>query len=121
MTPVPVSGMFCGLPAALSTIDSVPVRAPLAVGVNVTFTWQLAPTAIGAPRQLVCPAVAAATAKLPVAVRLLTVSRPLPVFATVTVFAGDVVPTLTPPNARPAAADGVVVTAGAVAAATVTV
>jgi hypothetical protein len=34
--PVPVSGIVCGLPPALSVTVSVPVRAPTTVGANVT-------------------------------------------------------------------------------------
>ena len=39
--PVPVSGTVCGLPWALSVNVSVPVRAPSAVGVKVTFIVQV--------------------------------------------------------------------------------
>ena len=39
--PVPVSGIDCGLPAASSETVSVPVRAPVAVGVNVTLIVQV--------------------------------------------------------------------------------
>lgn len=41
--PVPVKGAVCGLPGALSVMDSVPVRSPSAIGVNVTDIVQLAP------------------------------------------------------------------------------
>ena len=41
--PVPVSVTLCGLPLALSVIDSEAVRLPVAVGVNVTFTVVLLP------------------------------------------------------------------------------
>ena len=34
--PVPESFTDCGLPLALSVMESVPVRVPVAVGVNVT-------------------------------------------------------------------------------------
>src|SRR5437870_3137796 len=37
--------MICGLPPALSVSDSVPVRAPEAVGVKVTLMVQVAPAA----------------------------------------------------------------------------
>src|SRR5437588_135880 len=43
--PFPLSATVCGLPAALSPSDSVPVRAPKAVGVKVTSMVQLAPAA----------------------------------------------------------------------------
>lgn len=39
--PVPVSATVCGLPVALSVIDRLAVRVPLAVGLNVTLTTQL--------------------------------------------------------------------------------
>src|SRR5437016_2226284 len=41
--PFPLSVMICGLPPALSVSDSVPVRAPEAVGVKVTLMVQFAP------------------------------------------------------------------------------
>src|SRR5213082_95648 len=43
--PFPLSGNVCGLPSASSATDSVPVRAPEAVGVKVTLMVQLAPAA----------------------------------------------------------------------------
>ena len=43
--PVPLSGTVWGLPKPLSVSTSVPCRAPLAVGVNVTLTVQKVPTA----------------------------------------------------------------------------
>lgn len=51
--PLPVRLRMCGLPAALSVITSVPVRAPEAVGVKVTLIVQSAPTATEAPQLLV--------------------------------------------------------------------
>src|SRR5437764_7268159 len=50
--PVPVRGTVCGLPGALSVKESVPLRAPLLVGVKVTLTTQLAPAATVAPQVL---------------------------------------------------------------------
>jgi len=41
--PDPVSVIVCGLPGALSVTDSVAVRVPLAIGVNVTFSAQVFP------------------------------------------------------------------------------
>ena len=41
--PVAVSETVCGVLGALSRNDSVPVRAPLAVGVKVTLTVQVLP------------------------------------------------------------------------------
>src|SRR5207302_292854 len=43
--PFPLSATVCGLPPALSASDSVPARAPEAVGVKVTLMVQLAPAA----------------------------------------------------------------------------
>jgi hypothetical protein len=43
--PIPVSDTDCGLPVALSVIDKLDARVPLAVGLNVTLTVQLCPTA----------------------------------------------------------------------------
>ena len=43
--PVPVRLTFCGLPAALSVIDNVPVRVALCVGLKVTLMVQLASAA----------------------------------------------------------------------------
>src|SRR5690348_14262242 len=77
--PVPESGTFCGLPAALSVTRSAPARGPATVGVKVTDTRQLAPAATGAPHAL-------AAEKSPVADTEVIVSGWFPVFATVTVF-----------------------------------
>ena len=52
--PVPERLTFCGLPAALSTMDSVPVRVPLADGLNVTSSEQFAPAARLAPQVFDC-------------------------------------------------------------------
>jgi hypothetical protein len=52
--PVPVRLTVCGLPLASSDTDSVPVRAPPCVGVNVTETVQFAPAASVAPQVLDC-------------------------------------------------------------------
>jgi hypothetical protein len=41
--PIPLSGIACGLPWALSLIVSVPFRLPLAVGLKVTFRAQFFP------------------------------------------------------------------------------
>src|SRR5436853_350968 len=43
--PFPLSVMICGLPPASSASDSVPVRAPEAVGVKVTLMVQFPPAA----------------------------------------------------------------------------
>lgn len=43
--PVPFKLTFCGLPGALSVIDTAPVRGPICVGLKVTLMMQLAPAA----------------------------------------------------------------------------
>jgi hypothetical protein len=43
--PVPVSVTFCGLEVPVSVTVRVPLRAPRALGVNVTEMVQLAPAA----------------------------------------------------------------------------
>lgn len=43
-TPVPDRTTVCGLPLALSAMESVPGRAPLAIGWNETLAEQLSPT-----------------------------------------------------------------------------
>src|SRR6267143_1582181 len=92
--PVPVNGTVCGLPPALSVIVSVPVRAPNAVGANVTLILQFAPAAKVAPQALL------EIAKLPEAVIELIVRVALPLFVRVTVFAALVVVSNCPPKDR---------------------
>ena len=48
--PAPEMATVCGLPGALSAIVSVPLRAPPAVGANVTAIVQFAPAATLVPR-----------------------------------------------------------------------
>src|SRR5579863_773314 len=43
-TPMPFKGIDCGLPSPLSVIVTEAFRGPLAVGLKVTLTLQLAPT-----------------------------------------------------------------------------
>src|SRR5580658_969896 len=57
--PVPLSPMVCGLPKALSAMDSLAVNAPTAAGVKVTEIVQLAPAASVAVQVLVWPKSAA--------------------------------------------------------------
>jgi hypothetical protein len=45
VTPVPVSETVCGLPLALSAIETEAVRVPEAVGLKVMLIEQLAPAA----------------------------------------------------------------------------
>ena len=75
--PVPISVTLCWLPAALLVTDSVPVRLPLAVGVNVMLTAQPSPTfsTLGKEPQLLV------SAKSLVTLMLERVIDDLPVFA----------------------------------------
>src|SRR5207249_3387623 len=76
----------CGLPPALSATDSVPVRAPKAVGVKVTLMVQFAPAAkvAGLVGQALAPVLVAA--KSPEAANELIVKAAVPVFVSVTVI-----------------------------------
>jgi hypothetical protein len=47
-TPEPVRTVDCGVPAPWSVTESVPLTLPVAVGLNVTLTLQLASGASGA-------------------------------------------------------------------------
>src|SRR5207247_922386 len=81
----PLSVMICGLPPALSVSDSVPVRAPEAVGVKVTLMVQFAPAAKvdGLVGQALAPVLVAA--KSPEGANELIVKAAAPVFVSVTV------------------------------------
>ena len=83
--PVPVSDTPCGLPEALSATVSEPDRAPMAVGVKVTLTVQLAPEARELPQVFV-------SAKSPVVEIPEIVSGAFPVFESVALWMGLVVP-----------------------------
>src|SRR5262249_22746060 len=52
--PTPLSTIACGELAALPEIVNVPVRVPLAVGVNVTLKVQMAFGASDDPHELLC-------------------------------------------------------------------
>ena len=82
--PVPVRVALCGLPAALSDTERVPVRAPVAPGRNVTLMVQLAPAAKVVPQVVVS---AKSEAFVPAIETPLMVMVPLPVFRSVTVLA----------------------------------
>ena len=84
---MPVSFTVCGEFVAVSVMVSVPARLPVAVGVNVTITVQLAGDGPKVPVQV--PAV---SAKSPVVPNESEVG-PVPVFFIVTVLAALVVPT----------------------------
>jgi hypothetical protein len=86
--PVPVSGRRCGLPAALSVILTVAVRAPTADGVNVAAMLQVLPAAnVDVVRQSATPDPLGVTrvksAKFPEVVSIATlviVNGPVPEF-----------------------------------------
>ena len=90
--PVPLSDTVWGLPEALSVMETLPVSAPSACGVNVTLMAQLLLTAS------VPPQVVEETAKSPLGVMLLMFSVPVPVFLSVTVLAALVSPSTTLPK-----------------------
>ena len=99
-TPVPLKVMFCGLPAALSAIDTLALREPAAVGVNVTLIVQDAPAAnvlepVG--QVLVC---AKSPAFVPVSPMLLMLSPALPLFVSVMLWGLLLVPTFWLLNVR---------------------
>jgi hypothetical protein len=79
--PVPVSPITCGLPGALSTMETTAARVPVLVGANVTLIVQLAPGATEAPHVLVSPKSAPFT---PVTERVEMSSGPVPLFDNVT-------------------------------------
>ena len=76
-TPVPLKLKFCGLPAALSLIDRVPVRLPAVDGTKTMLMMQLAPGLSEAPQLVICE-------KSPVVVVELKVRVALPVLLSVT-------------------------------------
>lgn len=83
--PVPLRVTVCGEPVAVSEIVSVPVRAPIAVGVNLTEIAQLAPAATDDPQVFV-------SAKSPdAAIDLMSRTDP-PELVSVTACAALVVP-----------------------------
>src|SRR5262249_4358787 len=111
--PVPLTATVCGLPGALSAIDTLATRAPTAVGVKVTGVVQLAFAAsvLGAIGQVGFGANAKSPAFVPPSVIELIVSGAVPVFFSVTDCSGLVVLTVWLPKVRLA---GVSVTAGCV-------
>ena len=90
--PVPLRLTFCGLFEALSVKVSVPLAAPVAVGVNVTPTAQLAPAARLVPQVLL------EIAKGPLIPTLEMVRAVLWRLVRVTVTAALVLPTATVPK-----------------------
>jgi len=83
--PVPVSDTLWGLPDALSATPTEPDRVPAAAGVKVTLMVQLAPGARELPQVFV-------SAKSPVVVIPEIVSGAFPVFESVALWMGLVVP-----------------------------
>ena len=82
VVPVPERLTVCGLPVALSVRVTAALRVPLAAGVKVTLTVQLAPAATLAPQLLVC---AKSLALVPVSARLEMLKAELPVLFSVMV------------------------------------
>jgi hypothetical protein len=87
-----VSVTLCGLVAALSVKVRVPAAAPVALGVNVTPTAQLAPAAMLPPQVLLD------TANPALVTMLEKLSAPLSRFVTVTAFGELVLPTVSVPR-----------------------
>jgi hypothetical protein len=90
---VPVSVTVCGLPVALSVNVIVPVRVPVAVGLNV-----IEKTHGGFSSPILGHCASVAPAKSPLVTILLKISANSPLFDTVTVCAALVVPTTWLPN-----------------------
>src|SRR5438874_2124413 len=90
---VPLKGTLCGLPDALSLMDKLAVRVPVAVGVKVTLTVHEAPAAsvLGLIGQLLVWA--KSLALVPVSPMLVMVRAPVPLLVSVTVWAALLVPT----------------------------
>src|SRR5205807_2426057 len=103
--PFPLRENICGLPPASSASDSVPVRAPEAVGVKVTLMVQFAPAGkvAGLVGQALAPVLVAA--KSPEAANELIVKAAAPVFVSVTVIAVLVVASSWLPKSRPVGAN----------------
>src|SRR5206468_1500818 len=98
--PFPLRENICGLPPASSASDSVPVRAPEAVGVKVTLMVQFAPAAkvAGLVGQALAPVLVAA--KSLEAANELIVKAAAPVFVSVTVIGALVVASSWLPKSR---------------------
>jgi hypothetical protein len=95
-TPVPLSGTVWGLLASLSLTERLADSEPTIVGVNVTLMVQLVPAASAADVEQVVPtaAMAKSPVTLPVMAMLEIVRLALPLFESVTGWAGLVVPTI---------------------------
>src|SRR6266576_3761149 len=84
LVPVPVRLTICGLPPALSVMVKFPVRAPAAVGVNVTLIVQVFDPAVAGKVAGHAVAPVLVSAKSPDAAMELIVSATFPVFVSVT-------------------------------------
>src|SRR5437870_4864443 len=103
--PLPIWENICGLPPASSASDSVPVRAPEAVGVKVTLMVQFAPAAkvsglVGQPLDLV-----SFPTRRSSDLNELIVKAAAPVFVSVTVIGALVVASSWLPKSRPVGAN----------------
>lgn len=93
--PVPVKEIDAGTTLKLLVMLRAPALEPIALGVNVTFTVQLALTARGEDDVQL-----SVSAKSPDVLTPSILSGPVPVFVTVICCAELVVPTFWPPNVR---------------------
>ena len=91
VVPFPLSATICGL-LELSAKESEALRAPMALGVNVTLTVQV-PVGITAAPEQVSALLAKSAALVPISVTLVIVKFAVPLLARVTACAGLVVPT----------------------------
>ena len=89
--PVPLRLTVCGLFAALSLIESVAARLPVAEGLKVTLTAQVPLGITVAPVQ-VSALLAKSLAFVPPIVTVEMLRLPVPVLVTVSAWAGLVVP-----------------------------
>jgi hypothetical protein len=94
--PVPLSVTDWGELVALSVNVNAAVRAPDAVGVNVTFTWHCAPAATDVPQ--VFPLVAKSPEFVPPRAMELKLTSALPVLLTVIAWLPPVIPTFCAPK-----------------------
>src|SRR5436853_129804 len=103
--PLPLSGIICGLPPASTASDSVPLRAPEAVGVKVTLMVQFAPAAkvAGLVGQALAPVLF--VAKSPEAANVLTFPARRSSDVSVTVIGVLVVASSWLPKSRPVGAN----------------
>src|SRR6202167_1856932 len=99
--PVPVRATLCGLPGASSVNIRSPVRVPVRVGVNDTFTSQLAPAATVPPLThgvSFLVSFTATSAKSPEVAIVLMLSAPVALIVRTTFFAAPVATTATLPH-----------------------